>query len=261
MSLLIVGCGKMGGIILECAVKSGLFSKIDVVEPSECGRREVSDKHKHLVSVHQSLPKDANNDIALVCVKPWMVEQVVSQLEHVKVIASIAAGITLEQLEQFNDKIAMVRIMPNTPCQVGQGMTAIVHNDHRQIDPKLVALIVDLFKTMGRVVEWPDERHLDAFTALCGSGPGMLLTILEAFADGALLHGIPKQLAVEFAAQTMLGTASMCLQQLGQQHPAELRDQVCTPAGCTIAGICSLHESGVPGAIVKAVSETVKRLQ
>lgn len=260
MSLLIVGCGKMGGIILESAVKSELFSAIDVVEPSKEGQQVLVSKYSthSSVSFHSTIPTTSHHEIALICVKPWMVKQVLNELNNVRLIGSIAAGITINDLEAMKDKVPMVRIMPNTPCQVGQGMTAIVSGAVEPLGDDLQK-VISLFSTMGRVVQLPNESNLNIFTALCGSGPGLMLTILEAFADGALSQGLTKQQAIEFAAQTMLGTAQMVLET--RDHPAVLRDQVCTPGGCTIVGVNSLHCEGVPGGIIKSLLEIVKRLK
>jgi pyrroline-5-carboxylate reductase len=249
----------MGGIILEGVLKNNIFETVEVVEPSES---PVLSEHrsKGRITVHTSIPDGVRWDVALVCVKPWLVQNIVCNLEknRVKIIASIAAGISLADLQSYNSPgyVPFVRVMPNTPCQVGEGMTAIVPGPNSP--PELVQKLKEIFLTMGKVVEFPDERLIDAFTALCGSGPGLMLTIIEAFADAGLYHGIPKKQAVEMVAQTMLGTAKMVLET--GEHPATLRDQVCTPGGFTIAGVNKLHDEGVPGSLIKSVGEMMKRL-
>lgn len=198
-------------------------------------------------------------EIVLLCVKPAQVDAVLSRLKKEglrkqTVVVSIAAGVSLARLERGLGKgFKVVRAMPNTPCLVGQGATAIALG--RSVDHSTQADVEKIFSAVGRSFTL-EEKHFDAVTGLSGSGPAYFLLILEAIADGGVRVGLPRALALELATQTMLGTATL-VKDLGR-HPAELRDDVTTPAGCTIAGLLILEDGRIRSTLARAIEEAAR---
>ena len=200
-----------------------------------------------------------DTEIVLLCVKPAQVDAVLSRLKKEglrkqTVVVSIAAGVSLARLERGLGKgFKVVRAMPNTPCLVGQGATAIALG--KNVDHSTQADVEKIFGAVGRSFTL-EEKHFDAVTGLSGSGPAYFLLILEAIADGGVRVGLPRALALELATQTMLGTATL-VKDLGR-HPAELRDDVTTPAGCTIAGLLILEDGRIRSTLARAIEEAAR---
>lgn len=262
-SIGVIGCGKMGGIILDGIVKSGQFESIYAVDPNESIVRAIKEKHGHVITNCTPDQLFHKCSFVLVCVKPNMVASVLSPIASASastatgVVVSIAAGISTKQLKSLVSNSPagrFIRVMPNTPLQVGAGYSTIFCDDP-SVSEEAIDKVIRLFQTMGKTHRLHSESLMDVATALAGSGPGLILLLLEALSDGALLNGLPKELSIEMAAQTMLGTAKMVLEGNAGKHVAQLRDEVCTPGGCTIAGIASLEEDAVRGALIKSISE------
>ena len=178
---------------------------------------------------------------------------------HGKVLVSILAGVTQQQIEGFlypegTEKVdgacRIVRVMPNTASFVGESMS-VIQTSTPPLSESQHALVNFIFSSIGRVVELPPAQ-MDISTALCGSGPAFFALILEAAADGAVAMGLPRAEAQLMAAQTMRGTTGLVL---NGEHPAVLKDKVSTPGGCTIGGLMSLEEDGVRGSMAKAIRE------
>ncbi|HNZ39554.1 MAG TPA: pyrroline-5-carboxylate reductase, partial [Candidatus Latescibacteria bacterium] len=176
-------------------------------------------------------------------------------------VLSIMAGVPTGKLERWlsgDDEAAqpvhVVRAMPNTPALIGEGMAAISRGAHaKDADMNRAERIL---AAVGRVVR-VDEKQLDAVTGLSGSGPGYVYTVIEALADGGVKVGLPKPLALELAAQTVLGAARMVLET--EEHPAVLRDRVTSPGGTTIAGLHAMEAAGIRNALMQAVEAAARR--
>ncbi|KAF1961858.1 pyrroline-5-carboxylate reductase [Byssothecium circinans] len=202
-------------------------------------------------------------DIILLSCKPHIYKDILGEAGmrdalHGKILVSILAGVTQEQIEGFlypegvpEGGCRVVRVMPNTASFVRESMSVI-----QQTTPPLQKAqmeVVDfIFSSIGRVVQLPPQL-MDVSTALCGSGPAFFALILEAAADGAVAMGLPRAEAQMMAAQTMRGTAGLVLE--GGEHPGVLRDKVSTPGGCTIGGLLVLEEGAVRGAVSRAIRE------
>jgi pyrroline-5-carboxylate reductase len=171
-------------------------------------------------------------------------------------VISVAAGIRLHTLaERLGAQSRLVRVMPNSPALVGEGVSAYYAGDTLQKgDRGLVKAILSAF---GRVVEVDKEEMLDAVTGLSGSGPAYVFLAIEALADGGVKMGLPRDLAVALAAQTVVGAGKMVIET--GKHPAELKDMVTSPGGTTIAGLTALEEGGFRGLLIKAVEEASKK--
>ncbi|ODN80961.1 pyrroline-5-carboxylate reductase [Cryptococcus amylolentus CBS 6039] len=191
-------------------------------------------------------------DVVLVCSKPNIAKSILEQegmgkaLEG-KLVISICAGVKISQLKSWvPESTTIVRAMPNTPCKIGEGMTVVTPVS----DAFSRTLILNIFTSCGRC-RFLDEKHFDAATALAGSGPAFVALVLEAMTDGGVMMGLPRSEAVELAAQTMQGTGRMVLS--SGQHPAQLKDSVTTPGGCTMAGLLTMEDGRVRSTMARAI--------
>ena len=174
-----------------------------------------------------------------------------------KVLVSILAGVTQQQIEEFlypeglpDNACRIVRVMPNTASFVRESMS-VIQTSNPPLSDEQHKLVAWIFNAIGRTVSLPPQL-MDISTALCGSGPAFFALILEAAADGAVAMGLPRADAQLMAAQTMRGTTGLVLD---GEHPAILRDKVSTPGGCTIGGLLVLEEGAVRGAVSRAIRE------
>ena len=201
----------------------------------------------------------ADTDVILICVKPKQAAAVVDALVRGPVrrdtlLVSILAGVTTARLEQLTAAAnPWIRAMPNTPCVVGAGMTVVAGGTHATAAH--LALAERIFSSVGRC-RVVDEAYCNAITALSGSGPAYMYLMMEAMADAGVRVGLPRDLALQLVAQTMLGSARMVLET--NRHPAALRDDVTTPAGCTIGGVLMLEDGKIRSVLARAVEEATR---
>lgn len=199
------------------------------------------------------------SEILVLAMKPQQMAAVLAeirpQVTAEKLIVSIAAGIRMAAISKtLGDGVRLIRVMPNTPCLVGQGAfgyclgEAATDEDGR--------LVEELLRAVG-VVYRVDEKLMDAVTGLSGSGPAFVYVIIEAMADAGVKMGLTRQVALALAAQTVRGAAEMVL--ASGEHPAVLKDRVASPAGTTIAGLAALEAGGLRAAIISAVESATRR--
>ncbi|KAI0780862.1 pyrroline-5-carboxylate reductase [Trametes elegans] len=210
----------------------------------------------------QNVQAVRESHVVLLCCKPQLASTILSEpgmkeaLEG-KLLISILAGVTIPQLEgMVGPSTRVVRAMPNTPCKIREGMTVVstlAPSDARELDR---AIILNVFSSIGRC-RFLEEKHFDACTALSGSGPAFACIFLEAMADGGVMMGLPRAEALELAAQTLQGAARMTLQ--AGTHPAQLKDAVTTPGGCTIAGLLAMEDGRVRSTIARAIQVATER--
>jgi pyrroline-5-carboxylate reductase len=255
-----LGAGKMGGIILQALLKSGMLSP-----KSTCATVAHEERAKALAA-KLKVKVGTNNvdaakgaDIIVIGVKPQVVEEVVREISgHVtskQLIVSVAASVPTSMIEKnLPPNVAVIRAMPNTPCQQGAGMTAICKGKHASTED--VAMTCRMFDVVGRTVVL-DEKHMDAVTALSASGPAYIYIILESLAEAGVKVGLPRDVATLLAAQTTMGAARVVLET--GDHPALLKDAVTTPAGCTIDAIMELEEGKLRVTLIKAVVKAAQR--
>lgn len=261
-TLAMLGAGKMGGILLSAFLRSGLFSPDRVLATVAHAESAAALEQKLGVRCTTDNPGTVREaDIVLIGVKPTQVTELVrgvaAQLSPRKLVISIAASVTAKTIEEAagaGSQLAVIRAMPNTPARLGAGMTALVRG--RFASPEQVALVRRMFETVGRVVE-VDEKHMDAVTGLSGSGPAFHYIILEALTEAGVNVGLPREIALQLAAQTAYGAARMVLET--GSHPALLKDEVTTPAGCTVDGILELEAGGLRVTLIKAVKRATER--
>jgi pyrroline-5-carboxylate reductase len=197
-------------------------------------------------------------DVIVLATKPQHLESACKEFAPVirpeHLLISIAAGVSIDAIAEWTGARRIVRVMPNTPCLIAMGAAAYSASPGATPDDR--ALVHEWFSKVGIVAEVP-EKLLDAVTGLSGSGPAYGFTMIEALADGGGLAGLPRDFALRFAAQTLLGAAKMVLET--GEHPAQLRDRVASPGGTTIAGLKALEERGLRDALMSAVAAATAR--
>jgi pyrroline-5-carboxylate reductase len=256
----ILGAGKMGGILLKALLDKGLLapkSTTATVQHEERARALSKQLGVRVGTDNLAAVKGA--DIIMVCVKPQVVAEVIEKIRpHIspkQLLVSVAASVSTAQIEQaLGGEVPVVRAMPNTPCSVGQGMTALCKG--KFAEARHLEIATSIFDVVGRTVV-VDEKHMDAVTGLSASGPAYIYIILESLAEAGVKVGLPRDVATLLAAQTTLGAATVVLET--GDHPALLKDAVTTPAGCTIDGIMELEEGKLRVTLIKAVVKAVQR--
>jgi pyrroline-5-carboxylate reductase len=256
LTLTIVGSGTMGAAIVRGLLRSGKLQPQQIF---------VTDRRPDVVNamrVEHGVRATTSNDeacraagVVLLAVKPHEVAAVVDtdsmrKILDGKLVISIAAGVRLTQLAGWLPASAVIRAMPNTPCLIGEGMTVIARGG--TVSDAQTAVAKEIFSAVGRCLE-TDDKLMDAVTSLNGSGPAFAYVFLEAMCDGAVRMGLRRDAAMEIAAQMFQGAARMVLQT--GEHPAALKDQVTTPAGCTIAGLLTMEDGRIRSVIARAVEE------
>jgi pyrroline-5-carboxylate reductase len=256
----VLGAGKMGGILLKALLEKQLFSTKTTVATVQHEEKARSLSKKLGIRVSTDNRAAARNaDIILLCVKPQIVDQVVEQIRPSvtknQIIISVAASVPTSQIERVLKRaVPVVRAMPNTPCVVGCGMTALCKGKFAMAQHLEIASA--LFGVVGRTVV-VDEKLMDAVTGLSASGPAYIYIILESLAEAGVKVGLPRDVATLLAAQTTMGAATVVLET--GEHPAQLKDAVTTPAGCTIDGILELEEGKLRVTLIKAVVKAAQR--
>ena len=252
-----IGAGKMATAIAAGLVRSGMDTgniKAYDVSPQAA---ELFARNTGVVT--SGSMKDALTEASAVilAVKPQYAIGALSEASAYlkgKLLVSIAAGLTIATLKEASGAERIVRVMPNTPALVGEGMSCyagipgIPEEDLKTVEKILLSI--------GRAFP-VEESQLDAVTGLSGSSPAFVLEFIMALADGGVYEGLPRAKALEMAAQTVLGTAKMVLN--SSAHPAELRDAVISPAGTTACGVMVLEKAGFNGIAASAVVAAAER--
>ena len=250
----------MGGILLQAFLSTGLFRPEQVTATVAHSARAVELAAQLGVAVTtDNVAAVRGADVVLLGVKPTQVESLVRgiapALRPGALVLSIAASVNTAAIEAaLSGSPSVVRAMPNTPAKLGAGATALCRG--RFVPDEHLALAERLFRTVGRSVV-VDEKHMDAVTGLSGSGPAFIYIIVEALAEAGVNVGLPRDIATQLAAQTTFGAAKMVLET--GSHPALLKDEVTTPAGCTVDGILELEEGGLRVTLIKAVKRATER--
>lgn len=249
-----IGGGNMGGAIMSGLVKTGVFQSENIIAydvlPGALERLEAEIGVRTTDSL-TVLSDEA--DIIVLAVKPQILPQVLKQyrdsITREKLVISIAAGITMTCLtELLSAEHKLVRVMPNTPAMVGEGMSGVCVNEN--VSAEETELVMRIFNSFGKAELIP-EKLIDAVVGVSGSSPAYVYMFIEALADGAVREGMPRPQAYKFAAQAVLGSAKMVLE--SGRHPGDLKDMVCSPAGTTIEAVKALEEKGFRAAVMEAV--------
>jgi len=258
--LALIGAGKLGEGLLSGMLGSQFVSTAQVEATVAHQPRADFLAQKHGVKAHTNNKQAVSGaNLVLICLKPQQVAgflgETKTHLRRDTVIISAAASVTTAMIErELGHAARVVRAMPNTPCLIRQGMTAIAAGKHAT--ERDVLLAREIFSSMGRTVI-VDEKHMDAITAVSASGPAYVYMMIESLAEGGVKMGLPRELSTELSAQTLLGASAMVLET--GEHPAKLKDVVTTPAGCTIDGLLELEEGGLRVTLIKAVVRAAQR--
>lgn len=256
----IIGAGKIGEAIVQGVLAKGLAKREEIILSvrSEKHRAEI-EARTGIKTVLDNRELVSSSEKVMIAVKPKMVADVLSQTGDLfgpgRLLVSTVAGLPLEYYEsRLPAGTPVVRSMPNMAVAIGQGMTAL--SAGKAVKPEELDWATSIFRACGRALV-VGEEHMDAVTGLSGSGPAYVYIIIESLADGGVKLGLPRDVATELAAQTVLGAASNVL--ITGEHPAKLKDQVTTPAGVTIDGIMELEEGRVRVTLIKAVVKAAER--
>lgn len=255
----VVGAGKMGETLIQGMLDGGVPRSAIVATAAHQERLDVIAERFDVATTLDNREAVQGAEILLLCVKPQVAERVLAQihdsLSEGTALVSILASVTTGYLERrLAPGTTVIRAMPNTPTRVGAGMTAICAG--KAASENDVSYVERLFEPMGRTLV-TDEKHMDAITGLSASGPAFMYIVIEAMAEGGVKAGLPRKVAIDLAAQTCLGAAAM-VNETGS-HPALLKDEVTTPAGCTVDGILKLEEGGLRVTLIKAIVEAASR--
>ena len=250
-----IGAGNMGSAILRGLISAQYITTDDmaICDLNAHKLEELSDEFPGLTCTESDAELVEMCDMIVLAVKPQYMSETI---EHIfdelstKAVISIAAGWTVDQLTQALDGsgATLLRVMPNTPAMVGEGMTAICEDT--TFDQDDFEFAKGIFDAIGRSVVLP-EKLFDGVIAISGSSPAYVFMMIEAMADAAVSGGMPRVQAYQFAAQAVMGSAKMVLET--GKHPGELKDMVCSPGGTTIEAVRTLEECGFRSAVIEAM--------
>jgi pyrroline-5-carboxylate reductase len=254
-----IGGGQMALALAEGFCRAGLVqaSGITVHDPHPPARERLAARLPGIVFADAATAAAAA-PIVFLAVKPQQAaaagREITGHLRPDATLVSIVAGLSTASLAELAGTRRVVRVMPNTPCLVGRGVSVVCRTP--EVPADAAARVLGLLASVGSVHE-VDESLLNAVTGLSGSGPGFVALLVEALADGGVKAGLPRQLALSLAVQTLSGTAAL-LEETGE-HPAQIKDRVSSPGGTTIAGLAVLEQRGVRGALIDAVVAAATR--
>jgi pyrroline-5-carboxylate reductase len=256
----LVGCGFMGEAMLSAMVKKGITS------PADVRVAEINDERSRLMSGTYGVDATADvehavqgADIVVFAVKPQEFDRAAHHLQgrfrREQTVMSIMAGVPIDRIARMLSHAGIVRVMPNTPAVVGEGMS--VWTATPEVDEATRGQVASILGAMGLEVYVEDEKYLDMATALSGSGPGFVFMLIEAFVDAGVQIGFKRPVAEMLALQTFIGSAKYA--EATGKHLAQLRNEVTSPAGTTAAGLVVLESAGMRGAILDAIEAAYNR--
>jgi pyrroline-5-carboxylate reductase len=257
-----IGAGKMAQAMIGGIVNSQMIPKENIMASANTEKTiEIIERTYGIITSLNNRDVARFADVLILAVKPDLYDTVIKEINNdIKesvIIVTIAAGITLIDIEQsFGFQVKVVRTMPNTPSVVGEGMSAICANEY--LSENELNEIESVFHTFSKT-ERLDEKLMDAVPAISGSSPAYVYMLIEAMADGGVRQGIPRDQAYRLAAQAVLGAAKMVLET--GKHPGELKDNVCTPGGATIEAVVTLEEKQFRGSILAAMDSCTNKVK
>lgn len=261
-----IGTGNMGGALARAAAGSGIDVELLLANRTAKKAEELAADIGNSVTARITDNKTIadNADYIFLGVKPQMMQDMLSGIAAVLkdrrdrgeafVMVSMAAGLNIERIRELSGgDYSVIRIMPNTPAAIGEGM--ILYASEGVADDAL-RCFREILSAAGRLTELP-ENLIDAGSAVSGCGPAFVYMFIEAMADGGVQAGLPRKQAYELAAQTLIGSARLVME--SGKHPGELKDAVCSPGGTTIEGVRVLEEGGFRGIVMDAVIAAYKK--
>ena len=262
--LAFIGCGVMGEAIVAGLLRKKLVQPNQIVasHPRLQRREELTEKHRIEVFEHnpdavKSLPD--NNSMVVLCVKPQRLKAVLGELSGIvnpnQLIISIIAGATIETISEALENDFVVRAMPNTPSQIGQGMTAWTCSEKVKSEQKEQVKV--LLTALGKEIYVETENQIDMATSLSATGPTYIFMVMEALTDAGVHLGFSREVSKELVQQTMLGSTLFAME--SHKHPAELRNMVTSPGGTSAAAIYEMEKGTMRTVLSKAVYAAYKR--
>ena len=253
-----IGSGAIAEALISGIIKAGLITP-DQIIVNDINQSRLDYMQKkfgvHTTLNLQEFVKEVN--ILFLTIKPQVIHTVLDAMAPfittATLVVSVVAGVTTRILQEKMPCVPIIRVMPNTPVAVGEGMSVIALGEYAGKENG--ELVLTIFSSVGKALMM-DESAMDAVTGLSGSGPGYAFVLIDALSDAGVGVGLSRQNAVIMAAQTLLGAAKMVLET--GEHPAKLRDMVTSPGGTTIAGIHVLEQRGVRAALMDAVQAATK---
>ena len=259
----LIGCGQMGEALLQGVLGSNLISpeRVLAADPAEGRMNAMIQRYGIRAAADSRAVAQSGVDVLVLAVKPQAIDALFAELKDAvldrTLVVSIVTGVQLVRLEaELGGQVRVVRAVPNTPAQVGGGVTAVAGGALATADDLRAA--VELFNAVGTTLV-VEERQLNAVTGLSGSGPAFAFVMIEALADGGVRVGLSREIALQLAARTLMGAAQLLLQT--GEHPGQLKDRVASPGGTTIAGLRELEAGGVRAALINAVEAATRRAE
>jgi len=255
LTIAFIGGGTMAEAIVAGVLEKRLASSSSITVGDPVAQRQEYLKGRYGVqTTAENLSAIDGAQIVVLAVKPQQLGDVMVELQgrlaSSQAVLSIVAGATVESISRGLDHPVVIRVMPNTPAQVGQGMS--VWTTAPEVSDGQRDVTREMLKTLGEEIYVSEEKYLDMATALSASGPAYVFLFLEALIDAGVYLGLPRDMAQTLATQTLLGSAALA-KESGKQHPAELRNMVTSPGGTTAEALLALEEAGFRGIIINAV--------
>lgn len=260
MKLGFIGAGNMGSAILNGILKEGFLKveQIAITDKNVANCAKFAAQGVCVMPDNHSLAREC--ECVLLAIKPVYTAQVIEEIHDAlqgKFVISIVAGWNYDMLDRALPKTTrFVRVMPNTPLAVGEGMSLI--SEKCRCSNEEFGFARGVFASAGKVAKVEDHVFVAA-TSINGCGPAFVYQFIEALADGGVRYGVPRAMAYELAAQTLIGAAKMVLET--GEHPGKLKDAVCSPGGTTIEGVYALEKSGMRAAVMDALGATIEKTQ
>ncbi|WP_070121003.1 pyrroline-5-carboxylate reductase [Bacillus marinisedimentorum] len=257
-----VGCGKMAQAMIAGMINDGIVASDNITASSRTHKKLAEVKEKlGIRTTVDNLDVARTADYLFLAVPPidygLVIKEIKDTVKESVILITVAAGVTLQDVEKsFAGGVKVVRSMPNTPSLIGAGMSAVCANEH--VTEKELEEVLGLFRSFGEAAVVA-ESQMDAVPAVSGSSPAYVYMMIEAMADGGVKQGLARDQAYRLAAQAVMGAAQMVLET--GKHPGELKDQVCSPGGATIAAVAELEQRQFRGAVLAAMDACTKRVK
>lgn len=255
-----IGAGNMAGAIIGGIIKSNLVESQNVIASAKTMTNLNKLKDEYNINVTLDAREVVkNSDIVFMAVKPNIFDGVLESVKDLigdeKIVVSIAAGKSISSMENIiGDDKKIIRTMPNTPALVNEGMSALCPN--KNIEDEELKIVKGIFDSFGKS-EVVGEYLIDSVIGVSGSSPAYVFMFIEAMADAAVVGGMPRKQAYNFAAQSVLGAAKMVIE--SGKHPGELKDMVCSPGGTTIEAVKVLENEGMRSSVINAVCACIEK--
>lgn len=255
-----IGCGNMAGAMISGLIKGDLFSPKNILcyDPCEGPRGMLAQKYGvNVLCSNKEVAEKA--DYLVLAVKPYLyvdvLDEIAKSIKPEVIIISIAVGVSMNDMKEIlGENIKVIRTQPSTPAFVGESDSTICPDD--KMTHEDILEVVTIFKSFG-TVEIISEKLMDVVPGIASSAPAYAMLLIEAMADGGVLHGFPRDQAYRLSAQAVLGAAKLVLE--SGEHPGKLKDQICTPGGTTIEAVRVLEAKGFRDAVISAVDACAKK--